>query len=216
MLIIGRVVAFLAVMAALLWLVRPEDGFAFTLQWERLITFLITLSGFLGTEVFSGYRAKTKAWDVHPNDQALLKRLIRVLDPDGVVAFLREHDFGGTFMRSTTSPVLRFSNTWVGADKQFQDKEVEEKHKELVEAARELSGLIACKTSPIGGDAQSVVPQHFQGEKRPDWILRDAQELNDAADRFVEKFDEFIKISRRKIPIDDSDVYHGQKAVKQK
>jgi len=204
MLIIGRVIAFIAVLASLLWLVRPEDGFEFSLQWDRLITFLFALSAFLGTEVYSGYSPKEKGREVHPNDQALFNRLIRELDPDGVVAFLREHDFGGTFMRSSTNPVLRFADTWVGADKEFQDSEVEEKHQELVEAAKTLSGLIASKTSPIGGDAQSVVPQHLQGEERPDWVLRDARDLNEAADRFVEKFDEFMKISRRKIPIGDS------------
>ena len=202
MLIAGRVVAFIAVLASLLWVVRPEDGFEFTVQWDRLITFLLALSAFLGTEGYAGYLAKKKGWNVHPNDQALLRRLLGELDPDGVVAFLREHDFGGTFMRSSTNPVLRFADTWVGADKEFQDKEVEDRHKELVKAAKKLSELIATKTSLIGGEAQSVVSERFQGEERPDWILRDAQEINDAADRFVEKFDEFIKMARRKIPID--------------
>lgn len=205
MLIAGRVVAFLAVLASLLWLVRPEDGFEFTMQLDRLITFLLALSAFLGTEGYAGYLAKRKDWNVHPNDQSLLRKLLRDLNPDGVVAFLREHDFGGTFTRSSTNPVLRFADTWVGADKEFQDKEVEERHKELVEAAKKLSGLIASKTSPIDGDAQSVVPKRLQGEERPDWVLRDAQELNEAADRFVEKFDEFIKTARRKIPIDGTD-----------
>ena len=205
MLIAGRVVAFIAVLASLLWVVRPEDGFEFTVQWDRLITFLLALSAFLGTESYAGYFAKKKGSNVHPNDQALLRRLLRELDADGVVAFLREHDFGGTFMRSSTNPVLRFADTWVGEDKDFQDKEVEDRHKELVKAAKKLSGLIATKTSPIGRDAQSVVSERFQGEERPDWILRDAQEINDAADRFVLNFDEFIKMARRKIPIDGAE-----------
>lgn len=205
MLITGRVVAFIAVLASLLWLVRPEDGFEFTVQWDRLITFLLALSAFLGTEGYAGHLAKRKGWNVHPNDQALLRRLLRELDPDGVVAFLREHDFGGTFMRSSTDPVLRFADTWVGADKEFQDNEVEDRHKDLVEAAKELSELIASKTSPIGRDGQSVVSKRFQGEERPDRILRDAQEINEAADRFVEKFDEFVKTARRKIPIEGTD-----------
>ncbi|WP_156100387.1 hypothetical protein [Thioalkalivibrio sp. ALJ1] len=205
MLIAGRSVAFIAVLASLLWVVRPEDGFEVSVQWERIITFTLALSAFLGTEGYVGYSAKKKGWNVHPNDQALLRRLLRELDPDGVVAFLREHDFGGTFMRSSTKPLLRFGDTWVGADKEFQDKEVEDRHKELVKAAKNLSGLIATKTSPIGRDGQSVVSERFQGEERPDWIMRDAQEINDAADRFVEKFDDFIKTARRKIPIDGTD-----------
>ncbi|MCK2045599.1 MULTISPECIES: hypothetical protein [Chromohalobacter] len=205
MLIAGRVVAFTAVLAALLWLVRPEGGFEYTVHWDKLITFLLALSAFLGTEGYAGTLAKRKGWNVHPNDQALLRRLFRELDPDGVVQFLREHDFGGTFMRSSTAPVLRFADTWVGADKEFQDNEVEVKHKELVEAAKKLSGLIASKTSPISGDASSVVSKRFQGKERPEWILRDAHEINEAADLFVEKFDEFVKTARRKIPVDGTD-----------
>ena len=205
MLIAGRVVAFVAVLASLIWLVRPEDGFVFTVQWDRLITFLLAVSAFLGTEGYSGYLAKRKGWNVHPNDQALLRKLLRELEPDGIVAFLREHDFGAPFMRSSVNPVLKFADTWRGADKEFQDSEVEESHKKLVKTAKELAGLIASKTSPTPGDAQSVVPERLQGEERPDWVLRDAKEINEAADCFVEHYDYFVKIARRKIPIDQAD-----------
>ena len=191
--------AFLAVLAALIWLVEPDEHCTVQLGLERVVMFLGALAAFLsmeGASYFRSGRAKT-----HANDVSLLNKLFHLLPADRVVAFLREHDFGNTFLRSHTDPLLRFSDTWVGADKEFQDRAVEKVHKILVDKARTLARLIAVKTSPVGGDHQSVFAQNLRGQPRPDWVVLDAAEINQAADQFVTAYDGFVREARKRIEL---------------
>lgn len=201
MIILGRVAAFLAVLAALVWLVLPVGEYEFVLRWDRLTVFLTALAAFCGAEVTGSRLYHTGGTRAHPNDVQLLQRLWRELEPDRVVPFLREHDFGGTFLRANTNPVLRFADTWVGGDKKFQERRIESAHQRLVSAAHSLSRLIALKTAPVTGDMQSAVPERFRGEQLPDWVRRDAVALNEAADNFVSAFDEFVAVVAEQMPL---------------
>lgn len=196
---VGKIAAFVAVLAALVWLVRPADGFDFVLRWDRLVAFLAAVATFLGTEALDVKRNTQP----HPNDTRLLTRVLSQLNPETVIPFLREHDFGGAFNSEYITPILRFSDGWHGADKAFQNKTVEAKHKAMVVSANRLVRSIAKYTYPIGdGRFSSVLHDDLRNKPRPEWVNIQAKKLNEAADEFITAYDAFLKVACKFIPIE--------------
>lgn len=197
--IIGKIAAFLAVLATLVWFVRPANGFSFVLHWDRLVALLAAVATYLGMEAYEVKRNK----EPHPNDIRLLKRLLSKLTPDGLIPFFREHDFGGAFRSEYAEPILRFSDGWHGSDKEFQNKAVEAKHKSMVTATNKLAHSIAKYTCPVGdGSFSSVLHDDLRNQPRPEWVNIDARKLNDAANEFVAAYDAFLKVACKFIPIE--------------
>ena len=201
MLLLWRLVSFIAVLVAVVWLVLPDGDYEFIFHLNRLVIFLGALAAFFAAEGADFSERKKSRTTAHPNDVRLLQRILGFLDPEGVIVVLRDHDFGGAFLRSDIDPLLRFAATQKGADKAFQNKTVEKKHVKLIASARKLSGLIAARTFPIGaGDGQSVRTPESANEPVPERVRQNAKDINDAADEFVNNFDEFIVVARREIP----------------
>jgi hypothetical protein len=125
-------------------------------------------------------------------DSKSLALVLEALNPQGVVAFLRDHDFGGTFDREDIAPLRKFINLSNGPEQAFLFSDLEQKRQQMAEEARVLSKLIALKTHPRQGNYNSVLPDDLVNEVRPDWVNRNAIEINDAATAFVGTFDQFV------------------------
>ncbi len=129
-------------------------------------------------------------------DAATLASIIKTLEPDGIIAFLREHDFGGLFDRNDIAPLGRFIDHASRPDQEFLTTELEELRSRLLLLARELSNLIGAKTYPRNGTLNSVLPEHLVNVERPPLIRENATKLNDTATDFVDSFDELVRKAR--------------------
>jgi hypothetical protein len=129
-------------------------------------------------------------------DAATLGKLLNTLQPAEIVDFLRNHDFGGAFLRSEIKALGLFLFEASQPDREFLIPELETRRKDLVETGRRLSSLLGYKTHPGVGDANSVLPPDLVNRKRPDWVDENASELNEVATEFVAIFDELVRTAR--------------------
>ena len=95
-----------------LW--NPAD---WTFEWEPVVAFTLTLAGFIAADVhdsssISGNLAKQG----HPNDVALAKKLLDALPSNGIIKFLKEHDFLGSFRSEEIRPINQFLYEWDNPD----------------------------------------------------------------------------------------------------
>ncbi len=199
-----RLIALLGVLAAEAWLLWNPDGWQ--LKWDALAGFFAALLGLFLLErkdhqqVHVPPQAKTNK--VTPADVAVFDNLMALLQPTGVISFLREHDFGGSFFREDVAPLHTFASIGGNPDNEFIDPVLEKERKILLESATELATLIAKYTSPNDFNHLSVLPSHLANSPRPDWVRREAKELNETANRFVEVFDNFVRFCRARIAND--------------
>jgi hypothetical protein len=129
-------------------------------------------------------------------DTATLASILKTLEPDGFIAFLRDHDFGGLFDRNDIAPLGRFIDLASRSDQEFLTSELEVLRSSLVSHGRELSNLIGAKTYPRHGTFSSVLPENLVNVERSPLIRENATKLNDTATDFVDSFDELVRKAR--------------------
>jgi hypothetical protein len=125
--------------------------------------------------------------------------ILELLNPQEVIAFLREHDFGGMFDRKKIAPLNRFVDISTNPEQTFLFTELEQQRVQLAERARALSKLLGLNTHPRQGPFSSVLPENYINEVRPAWVDENATEINDAATSFVKAFEEFVYQCRVKL-----------------
>lgn len=195
-----RLIALLGVLATEAWLLWNPDGWQ--LKWEALAGFFAALLGLFLLERKEHQiqvPRSNKVKGVTPADITVFENLLDLLKPTGVISFLREHDFGGSFFREDVAPLHTFVAIGGNPDNEFIDPDLEKERKILHENASELAMLIAKYTSPNQFNHLSVLPSHLANSPRPDWVRSEAKELNDAASNFVDIYDNFVRFCRIKI-----------------
>lgn len=130
-------------------------------------------------------------------DSATLIKVLEVLDPNRVIAFLRNHDFAGTYDREEVEPLLRFRELAERPDSEFLDPKLEQMRIMLVRLSARLAKALAMKTHPRQGTLSSVLPEHLINDIRPKWVDDNAVELNDCATEFVEAFENLVREARK-------------------
>lgn len=130
-------------------------------------------------------------------DKNTLDEITNIFDEVEVIRFLRNHDFGGSFDRKEIAPLNRMLFYADDAKNRMLIQELEILRKDMVNKGRKLQCLIGQKTSPVNGTTRSsVLPDKYIDEPRPKWVEEAAKEINDAANEFVESYDEFVYKSR--------------------
>lgn len=200
MLPILRLTALLGVLATEAWLLWNPTGWA--LKWDALAGFFGALLALFVLErkdhpVTANHSSITLS--VTPTDIAVFEKLLALLAPNGVISFLRNHDFGGSFSREDIAPLHTFVALGENADNEFIDSSLEIERKKLHESATQLARSIATKTAPNSRDLLSVLPKRLADSPRPEWVKREANELNEAATAFVELYDNFVRFCRARI-----------------
>ena len=114
---------------------------------------------------------------------------------------LRDHDFGGPFLRKAIQPLFDFYETWDHPEKEFIDKELQAGLAALYQAAREMSNHVTGKTVPVGnGDYASVFSDSLRAAgPRPEWVREEARVLNAQAHSFVPIYENFMRLCREKL-----------------
>lgn len=135
------------------------------------------------------------------HDQRLFEKFKEELAFAPAMRLLRDHDFGGSFPREATKPLMSFVETWDQPEHEFLDAELQAKLKEFYAAALLMAGEIARRTVPVrGGDLLSVFPDHQRNAgPRSEHVLRDAVELKRLATEFVPAYKQFLHFCRSKL-----------------
>ena len=129
-------------------------------------------------------------------DSATLLKILEILDPGNAIAFLREHDFNGTYNRHDSDPVFAFLEFSKRPESEFLDSDLENIRDKLIAIGTALSRLLALKTHPRQSTFNSVLPERYVNEIRPKWVDENAEELNDTASKFVEVYESLIRSAR--------------------
>jgi len=132
---------------------------------------------------------------VRKADATRLKVLLEELDPAGLVAFLRDHDFGSSFVGERIMPLFRFADGSVDPHRDFLDARLQVLYQALVDSSRQLSNGLALKTAPKTATLHEVIPVGEFGE-RPKLAWEHAKQLNELATQFVEAFDRLVRAAR--------------------
>lgn len=135
------------------------------------------------------------------HDQILFERFKKELPFEPSIRLLREQDFGGAFKRMAIQPFFRFVEEWDTPEHEFVDAELNDALQRFYGEACIMADCIVERTVPIGSfDLLSVFSdqQRAMGE-RPPHVIREAKEMNQAAAKFVPKYEAFLRLCRSKL-----------------
>ena len=137
----------------------------------------------------------------NPNkkDLQLFEKFASLFSDNDIIRFYKEHDFLASFDKKFLEPLNSFIENWDNAAHEFIDNDLEREKKKLYEAAYSLGSKIAVNTVPIHNDYISVKPDHLPAGPTPDWVIRDAKEINDLVPSFVECHENFIRLKEKQI-----------------
>lgn len=194
-----RLTALLGVLATEAWLLWNPTGWE--LKWDALAGFFGALLALfvLERKDHPTPATSTSTVSVTSTDIAVFEKLLALLDPNHVISFLRDHDFGGSFSREDIAPLNTFVAVGINPDSEFIDPALEKERKILLGSANKLGLAIAKNTAPNSVGNLSVLPNHLVDSPRPDWIIRETKELNEAATAFVDQSDNFVRFCRSRI-----------------
>lgn len=147
------------------------------------------------------FKPQAPAAKTPSHDQRLYEELKTTLGFEPAVRLLRDHDFGGPFLRKAIQPLFDFYETWDQPEKEFIDKELQAGLAALYQAAQELSNHVTGKTVPVGnGDCASVFSDSLRAAgPRPEWVREEARVLNAQAHSFVPIYENFMRLCREKL-----------------
>ncbi|WP_230970439.1 hypothetical protein [Nitrogeniibacter aestuarii] len=195
---IAKLLSIIGMMTTVAWLFWNPIEWEF--QWEPFAAFIFSLSSFIATEVSTQRRVRTS--ESHPNDVQLFSKFLKDLPNESFIDFLKEHDFLLDFNLEDLKPLRIFLIEWDNAAHEFQDKDLEVKRKNLMEAGQELMNLIGLYTSPNSGGWQGVRHESLKGNPLHEERFREEARLIDvASDRFVEIHQDLVRTGRRSICI---------------
>jgi hypothetical protein len=149
--------------------------------WDKLIAF------------FGGQQGNA-------HDRELYEKYRALFLSNGIAEFYRRHDFMATFAESEWAPLSNYVDNWVGPEFEFVDKRLNKAHAAVKSAATRLGVSIAKNTVPIGnGHLRSVKPDYLPPGPTPDWIKREASEIQALVPAFMEAHDEFVKLAAKRL-----------------
>lgn len=154
-----------------------------------------SLITFVGVAVHFGAE---KSQDHSRHDKELFEQFLSIFAKNDRIRFFKEHDFLGSFQKDRIDGLYEFVETWGNAAHEFIDQDVEKKRKDIYESAKRLAGAIAQYTTPNQAGLISVKPDNLPHGPTPDWIEREAKEINDCADEFAAKHEDFIRFCHKK------------------
>ncbi|WP_085918454.1 hypothetical protein [Halomonas sp. CSM-2] len=190
----------LVLLGFLAWFLWPDfDTWAF--EWEPLLGLILVFVTYLGLEAKDHHQpqsddkvlVETKPGE---DDVRLLAMFRKLLEPADVT-FFREHDFLGSFRNEPVKRLFEYLETWTTVEHEFIDSAVEEQHGKFRQKAMAL-GLVLSQYTTNHGEFSTVKPPGSQNEPTPEWVKKEAEEINQKASDFVEAHQEFLKFARNR------------------
>lgn len=137
------------------------------------------------------------------HDFALIQNLKALLPSSGVIKFVNETDFGGSFIQKKIDPLYHFTENFNNAEHEFLDKELEIAKIVLLEKSNKFLLNIAQKTAPLENNPnlQTVYPHNFDhSNAMKKKVDSEIKAIHSSADELFKSHQEFIRISNRKNP----------------
>lgn len=198
-----KYLSILALLSFLAWFLWPNPE-SWNFEWEPLIGFILVLITYLGLEAKDHHREPASEIE-HPepveaapdaDDLDLLRKFRGLLEPADI-KFFREHDFLGSFPNEPMKRLFEYLETWTTVEHEFIDPVVQEEHAKFREKAKDLGHVLSAYTTN-NGDFSTVKPPGPQAGPTPEWVRKEAEEINQKASEFVEAHQEFLKFARNK------------------
>lgn len=150
-------------------------------------------SAFVFACLFYDYALPKKG--LTPHDEKLFQKFRGLFSDHGYIRAYREHDFLSLFHRDYVKPLFEVVETWSDAAHMFSNQALEKKRVDFVKAATDLGLKIAQYTTPTDGNTHvTVFPRGADPEKPPDWVRREAEEINAAVPAFVKAHEDLLML----------------------
>lgn len=136
-------------------------------------------------------------------DINLFKLIMDLLPPAGSIYFIRNFDFAGSFLLNNLIDIDNFisklkEQPWL----EFFDSDLEGLKSELYSKILKLRELIAIKTFNIEGSSEVFRVQEEWKYENSDMFYKAVSDINEAATLVIEIYDNFIRLSRKKLSVE--------------
>ena len=154
---------------------------------------------FVITEFYRRYQNKTSANKINEKDIELFEEFCELFSNNDLIRFYKEHDFLASFDRKYLEPLNSFIENWDNAAHEFADNSLENERKKLYQSAFSLGTMIAKNTVPDENGRISVKPTNLPPGPTPDWVIKDAKEINALVPPFIKLHEDFVRLGRRNL-----------------
>jgi hypothetical protein len=169
-------------------------------EYEPAIAFIVAFGAIFAKDPIK--EKFTGSSESKQHDKNLFAEFQKALPAEPTIRLFKEQDFGNSFNQDAISPLYGFISTWDTVEKEFLDKKLEKKKKELYAEANKLAMEVSGRTVPVGRGVNLSVYSDSQrqgGGPRPASVIEDAKVLNEISLQFVPKYEDFIRLCRSKL-----------------
>lgn len=191
---IAKYLTMLGMLFNVAWFLWNPDGWIF--EWEPIVVFTLTLAGFIAADVYD--KPLHGSANLNSNDAALFKKFQDALPVNGVMRFIKSHDFLGSFNKEDISPMGRFAYEWDNPEHEFIHPTLEELRKEFLTTVNAFNIAVATYTSPNNSGFQAVRVDSQKHDPEHDARFRDeAKIINEAATKTYAAYESLVREARK-------------------
>jgi len=134
-----------------------------------------------------------------PNDtdKKVFDDLMQVLPSNGAIKFVREKDFGNSFVLDEIEEIHIFLESRNGPDHEFLDAKLEKARQKLREACSEFTWILATNTFPTHSGRQGIE----ENLDTSNWqkFHRIMNEINEESRSLCAAYDDLVRLARKKL-----------------
>lgn len=195
---IAKYLTILGMLFNVAWFLWNPEGWVF--EWEPIVAFTLTLAGFITADVYD--KPLHASASVNSNDVALFKKFQNALPVNGVMRFIKDHDFLGSFDKENISPMGKFAYEWDNPEHEFIHPVLEERRKSFLKAVNELNIAIATYTSPNNSGFQAVRVDSQKHDPEHEARFKDeAKIINEAATKAYVAYENLVREARQNLSL---------------
>lgn len=193
-----------AIIGVVRTLIKEEkliESFKSVLEFS-ISVWIILVTVFVVTIIIVIFRSRKFKYDDDTlrMDQNLFNTIrYDILPQDGVIKFLRDHNFGFTFGNSQIDGLHEYYHKKDNSDFEFLNPELESLKNELTEAIFELRKKVTVNTIGFDGSIQGVSKE--LADVAPDIYNNIIEDLNSRAEVVCNKYDKFVRTGRNVLRI---------------
>ena len=166
---------------------------------EKSVGFVVPLVAWLFAELFPANGFNVSGPTLHPHDQELAAQIYRIM-PDKRVRFLREHNFGASWLNAQVDPVYDLLDLAENPTSEFEDQQIQLAFAALTASLVKVATRLSEQgdvISPAG--FISMIPDE---ERSTDFFSLETtqrvQEMNEQTGNLATQIGEFYRLLRRK------------------
>jgi hypothetical protein len=163
---------------------------------EPWITFLVSLSAYIATDVFFSRKKKSELTQIP--DRQLFHQLSSLLSENGMIHYLMDHDIASGFEPNITSPLQDFIHNWNDPQHTFHDRKLNKQLNQLLVNISEFLIEFAYKTYPDHRNYQKVPDEWIEnGKEKQYWAT--VKTLNKLSDDIVLSYNKLSALAKKRL-----------------